>query len=144
MRIVVGNDHGGYKAKTALIKFLKDNGYEVIDVGCYDENSCDYPDFAELACRKIISNEADFGVLICTSGEGISMAANKIHGIRCGIGYNDEVCELMRRHNHANVVAFGAKFMTNEEICKRTQIFLSSSIEEGRHSRRVEKINSLK
>lgn len=144
MKIAIGNDHGGYKAKIEVVKYLQSKGHQVIDCGCFNEESCDYPDFAQYVCENINSKNAEFGVLICTSGEGICISANKIHGIRCGIGYNDEVSELMRRHNHANVIAFGQKFMSIEEICHRIDIFLSSSEEEGRHSRRVEKINNLK
>lgn len=143
MKIAIGNDHGGFASKVEVSKFLVSKGYEVVDCGCFDENSCDYPDFAVLVAEKIQNKEADFGVLICTSGEGISIAANKCKGIRCGIGYNDEVSDLMRRHNHANVIAFGQKFMKLEDITRRIEIFLSSSEEEGRHDRRVEKINNL-
>ena len=90
------------------------------------------------------SHECDFGIVICTSGEGIMMAANKVPGVRCGLGYNDEVSRLMRQHNDANMIAFGAKFMTNEEVINRIKIFLNTNFEGGRHALRVDLISKIK
>ncbi len=143
MKIVIGCDHGGYELKKAVISALNAQNFDILDVGTNSNESVDYPDFAVLACEKIIKNEAMFGVLICTTGEGISITANKIKGIRCGIGYNDDVASLMRKHNNANVIAFGAKYTTIEEAIKRIMIFISTEFEGGRHERRVNKINSL-
>ena len=140
MRIAIGNDHAGYAAKAVVAVELEKQGNTVLDCGSYSEERCDYPDFAKAVATKVVSGEADFGVLICGSGEGISIAANKVKGIRCGIAYNDEVAKLMKQHNNANIIAFGARFMTNEEIIHRINIFMNASFEGGRHTQRVEKI----
>lgn len=143
MKIAIGNDHAGYKTKLEVISYLNGKGIETIDCGTYSEDSCDYPDFAKATGEKVINNKADYGVLICGSGEGISIAANKVKGIRCGIAYNDEVAKLMRQHNNANIIAFGARFMTNEEIIQRINIFLETPFEGGRHAQRVAKIENI-
>lgn len=144
MKISIGCDHGGYQQKLAVIKYLKEEGYEVIDVGTNSEESCHYPTYGEAAARLVASHECDFGIVICTSGEGIMMAANKVPGIRCGLGYNDDVSRLMRQHNDANMIAFGAKFMSNEEVINRIKIFLNTKFEGGRHALRVDLINKIK
>ena len=143
LKVAVGSDHGGYEAKEELIKHLKNNGVEVFDCGTNSLDSCDYPIFGVEVAKNVANKVADYGVVICTSGEGIMMAANKVKGIRCGLGYNDEVSKLMRQHNDANMIAFGAKFMSAEEINKRVDIFLSTEFEGGRHQRRVDIIKSL-
>lgn len=143
MRIAIGCDHGGYDQKLEVIKHLKNKGYEVIDVGTDSKESCHYPLFGAAVGRAVANKEADFGIVICTSGEGISIAANKIKGIRCGIGYNDEVAVLMRQHNDANVISFGAKFMKTEDVIRRIDIFLNTDFEGGRHQTRVDLINDL-
>ena len=140
MKIAIGSDHAGYLRKLELVEHLKKEGHEVFDVGTNSLDSCDYPDFG-IACAKMVaSKEVDFGVLVCSSGEGIMMAANKVKGIRCGIAYNDDVARLMRQHNNANMIAFGASFMSKEEVIARTDIFLHTEFEGGRHERRVNKI----
>lgn len=144
MKISIGCDHGGYQQKLAVIKYLKEKGYEVIDVGTNSEESCHYPTYGEAAARLVASHECDFGIVICTSGEGIMMAANKVPGVRCGLGYNDDVSRLMRQHNDANMIAFGAKFMSNEEVINRIKIFLNTKFEGGRHALRVDLINKIK
>ena len=140
MKIAIGNDHAGFEAKTSVAEYLTKEGHTVVDCGSYNAERCDYPDFAQAVSAKVVNGEADFGVLICGSGEGISIAANKVKGIRCGIAYNDEVAKLMKQHNNANVIAFGARFMTHDEIIHRINIYMSSSFEGGRHTDRVAKI----
>ena len=143
MKIAVGSDHGGLQYKNAIADHLKEKGYEVIDVGTYSLDSCHYPLFGAEVARKVSSGECQYGVVVCTSGEGISMAANKIKGVRCGIAYNDEVARLMRQHNNANVISFGQKFMELSDVLKRVDIFLSTEFEGGRHQTRVDMINDL-
>ncbi len=143
MKIAVGSDHGGFDYKNAIAKHLKELGHEVIDVGTYSSDSCHYPLFGAEVARKVASGECRFGVVVCTSGEGISMAANKIKGIRCGIAYNDEVARLMRQHNDANVISFGQKFMELDDVLRRVDIFLSTEFEGGRHQTRVDMISEL-
>lgn len=139
LKISIGSDHGGFAYKEAIKEHLKGK-YEVIDVGTHDENSCHYPEFGIKAAHLVGSGECAFGILVCTSGEGIMMSANKVKGVRCGIGYNDEVSALMRMHNDANMIAFGQKFMALEDVLRRVDIFLSTEFEGGRHATRVQMI----
>lgn len=143
MKIAVGSDHGGLEYKNAIAKHLKELGYDVIDVGTYSLDSCHYPLYGAEVGKKVASKECRFGVVVCTSGEGIAMAANKIKGVRCGIAYNDEVARLMRQHNDANVISFGQKFMALDDVLRRVDIFLNTEFEGGRHLTRVEMINEL-
>ena len=143
MKIAVGSDHGGLEYKNAIKEHLEKLGYEVIDVGTYSLDSCHYPLYGAEVARKVASKECKYGVVVCTSGEGISMAANKIKGVRCGLCYNDNVARLMRQHNDANVIAFGQKFMKLEDVLRQVDIFLSTEFEGGRHQTRVDLISEL-
>ena len=137
MIIAIGCDHGGYQRKEEVKEHLKELGHEVIDCGTYSLDSCDYPLFGRQVAELVSEGKANYGVVVCTSGEGIMMAANKVKGVRCGLGYNDEVASLMRQHNNANVISFGAKFMNKEDVLRRVDIFLTTDFEGGRHERRV-------
>ena len=137
MKIAIGSDHAGFLAKEEVIKFLKESGYEVEDVGTYSKDSCDYPIFGRKVGELVANKDCEFGVVICSSGEGIMMAANKVKGIRCGIAYNDQTAELLRQHNDANVISFGANFMDIEDIKRRLEIFLNTDFLGERHLRRV-------
>ena len=143
MKIGIANDHRGYKLKLKLVDYLKKKGYEVIDYGTDSTVSVDYPDYGAKVGRIVAKKEADFGIVCCGSAEGISISANKIKGIRCGIGYNDEVSKLLRQHNDANMIAFAGRFMKVEEVLPRVDLFLSTPFEGGRHVTRVEKISAL-
>lgn len=143
MKIAIGSDHGGLEYKNAIAKHLKEKGYEIIDVGTYSLDSCHYPLFGAEVGRKVASGECRFGVVVCTSGEGICIAANKIKGVRCGIAYNDDVARLMRQHNDANVISFGQKFMELNDVLKRVDIFLQTEFEGGRHQTRVDMISEI-
>ena len=140
MKISIGSDHAGYAYKEEIKKYLSKKGFEMIDVGTNSTDSCDYPDFGKEAAKKVASGEATYGIVVCSSGEGISIAANKIKGIRCGLAYNDDVARLIRQHNDANMIGFGASFMSLEDVLKRIDIFLTTPFEGGRHERRVNKI----
>lgn len=140
LKIAVGSDHGGLDYKNEIANYLKSKGYEVFDVGTNSHDSCNYPVFGFAAANLVASGECDYGVIVCTSGEGISIAANKVKGIRCGIGYNDEVTKLMRQHNDCNMIAFGQKFMDLSDVLRRVDIFLSTPFEGGRHAVRVDMI----
>ena len=137
MKISLGSDHAGYNAKAEIKKYLIDKGYEVEDVGTNSTDSCDYPVFGRAAAELVANGQVDYGILVCSSGEGIMMTANKVKGVRCGLAYNDDVARLMRQHNNANMIAFGANFMELKDILKRIDIFLSTDFEGGRHERRV-------
>ena len=140
MKIVVGSDHAGYNQKNKIKVHLLAKGYEVIDVGTNSLDSCDYPIFGIAAAKEVANGNATYGVLVCSSGEGIMMSANKVKGIRCGLGYNDDVARLTREHNNANMIAFGASFMNDEDVIRRVDIFLNTEFAGGRHERRVNEI----
>ncbi len=143
MKVSLGSDHAGFELKEAIKEHLVQEGYEVIDEGTHSLTSCDYPDFASKAARDVVEGRAEFGILCCGTGEGISIAANKIKGIRCGIGYGLEVTRLTRQHNNANMIAFGARFMEKDEVITRVDAFLTTPFEGGRHAERIEKISNL-
>lgn len=140
MKISLASDHAGYAYKEEIKKYLEKKGHEIVDCGTYSLESCDYPIFAKEAAKKVANKEVDFGILVCSSGEGIAIAANKVKGVRAGIAYNDDVARLMRQHNNANMIAFGASFMKLEDVLKRVDIFLATDFEGGRHERRVNEI----
>ena len=144
MKIAIGSDHAGFDAKREVIDYLRNKGYDVLDCGPSSAERCDYPDFAYAVGTSVQNKEVDFGVLICSSGEGISMAANRMKGVRCGLAYNDEVAALIKQHNNANIISFGAKFMSVEDITRRIEIFKDSEFEGGRHAGRVDKIENIK
>ena len=140
MKISIGCDHGGLILKNAIVDHLKKLGHDVMDVGTYTNESCDYPDFAHKAAELVENGTCDRGIVVCTSGEGVSIAANKHKGVRCGLVYNEEVARLTRQHNNVNMVAYGAKFITEEQGLKWVDIFLNTDFEGGRHINRVNKI----
>jgi ribose 5-phosphate isomerase B len=142
MKIVVGSDHGGFQFKEAIKKHLIDKGYEVLDVGTSSEARCNYPDYAILAGEKVASGEAKYGFIVCTTGIGISIAANKVKGVRCAVGYDDEAVRLTRNDNDANMISFGQGFMKLGDVLNRVDIFLTTEAEGGRHANRVNLIKS--
>ena len=140
MKISIGCDHAGYKYKEEIKKYLEGKGHEVKDCGTFSLDSCDYPIFGRAAAELVAKGEVDFGIVVCSSGEGIMMAANKVKGVRCGLAYNDDVARLIRQHNNANMIGFGANFMALEDVLRRIDIFLATEFEGGRHERRVNEI----
>ena len=143
MKIAIGCDHGGYDAKDSVIYYLITNGYEVIDFGTNSNDSCDYPDYAVPVSKAVSENKADYGILICGTGIGMSMCANKIKGIRCAHVNDLFSAEMTRRHNNANVIALGARIATKEDIVSYVDKFLTTEFEGGRHENRVNKLNNL-
>lgn len=143
MKVALGSDHAGFELKEAIKKHLEKEGYSILDLGPYSEERVDYPDYGAKVGRAVVSKDADLGIVCCGSAEGISMAANKIKGVRCGIGYNDEVSKLLREHNDANVIAFAGRFMSEEEVMPRVDLFLNTEFAGGRHQTRVEKLEEL-
>ena len=139
--IPIGSDHAGFLLKEAIIKHLKNRGFETKDVGCYSEESIDYPDYAHPVSEYILSNEGSLGILICGSGNGINMTANKHQGIRSALCWNNEIALLARQHNNANIIAIPARFITIEEAILMVDTFLNTGFEGGRHQLRVNKIN---
>lgn len=142
MRIVLGSDHAGYDLKLAIIAHLRTTGHSVTDVGTSGTSSCDYPDYAAPACRAVIAGEADRAILVCGSGIGISIAANKVPGIRCAVVYNREVARLAKEHNDAQAIALGARFIAVDEAIAMVDAWLGATFE-ARHQRRIDKITAL-
>lgn len=138
--IPIGADHAGYKLKEQLIEYLQGKGYEMKDFGCFSEDSIDYPDFAHPVAEMVESNEGMLGILICGSGNGINMTANKHQGIRSALCWNNEIAALARQHNDANIIALPARFVSFEEAKEMVDTFLTTEFEGGRHQRRVDKI----
>ena len=143
MKIALGCDHGGYDLKQHVIKVLEGLGHEIEDFGCHSKESCDYPDFGAAAARAVAEGSCDRGIVVCITGIGISIAANKVKGVRCAHCADCLQAEMTRRHNDANMMAIGAGF-TGPNMAERTvEVFLSTEFEGGRHARRVEKMMAL-
>lgn len=138
--IPIGADHAGYQLKTVLIDYLKDKGYEINDCGCYSEESIDYPDFGHAVASLVEEDPELLGILICGSGNGINMTANKHQGIRSALCWKPEIAQLAREHNNANIIALPARFISEDEAKKMVDVFLTTQFEGGRHERRVNKI----
>ena len=143
MRIALGADHAGYALKEDLCERLRAAGHDVTDHGTTSDQSVDYPDFAERVARDVAEGRADRGILVCSTGIGMSIAANKIDGVRAALVVNPEAARLTRAHNDANVMTLGAKFMVPSEADKLSRIFLETPFEGGRHERRVSKVRAL-
>jgi len=139
-RIVIGSDHAGFEYKEAIKQYLAKNNIEIIDVGTYSLESCDYPDYAHAAAREIENGNVEFGILICGSANGVAITANKHHQIRAALCWQNEIASLARKHNNANVICLPARFVTIDEAEEMTHTFLTTDFEGGRHQKRVEKI----
>ncbi|MGE4385352.1 MAG: ribose 5-phosphate isomerase B [Endomicrobiaceae bacterium] len=142
MKISLGTDHAGFSIKDKVSDFLKSLGHEVIDYGTNSSESCDYPDFAHKVASDVSENKSQKGVLICGTGIGMCIAANKVPNIRAGVCWNKETARLISLHNNANIICVGARFASVEEICERLQIFLETKFEE-RHINRINKITGI-
>ena len=140
MRISIGSDHAGYTVKQKIIKFLKNQGYDIDDVGCHSEESVDYPEFGHQVGKNIISGTSGKGIVVCGSGIGISIAANKIEGIRAALCFTKEHAKMSRLHNNSNVLALGARMNGGDDILDIVDIWLNTNFEGGRHQKRIEKI----
>lgn len=143
MKVAFGCDHGGFPAKEEVIEFLTQKGYEVVDAGTFSDESCDYPDYAEKVCRLILDGSCEKGILICGTGIGMSIAANKFDGIRCAHVTDAFSAEMTRRHNNTNVIALGARITEVKDIISFIDIFLTTEFDGGRHAIRVEKISKI-
>ena len=143
MIISLGADHGGYELKDQLAAYLKDKGYEIIDNGTNSPDSVNYPDFGAAVAKDILEKRADFGVIVCGTGLGISISANRFKGIRAALVTRKEYAQLARQHNNANIIAFGGRFTSFEEAKEYLDIFLSTPFEGGRHINRINLIDEL-
>lgn len=139
-RIAIGSDHAGFSVKETVRKYLESAGYAVSDLGTSSEESVDYPDYGKAVGEYVVSNQADLGIAVCGTGIGISIAANKVLGIRAAVVHDVMTARLAREHNDANVLALGGRVVTGEAAIEMVEVFLSASYLGGRHQRRVEKI----
>ena len=143
MKIALACDHGGYELKEFVKTVLEKLGHAYEDFGCYSTESCDYPDFGAAAARAVADGRCERGIVICTTGIGISITANKIKGIRCAHCADCLQAELTRRHNNANMLAIGAGFTGPMLAKKMVEVFLTTEFEGGRHARRVGKVDAI-
>lgn len=141
MKIAIGSDHAGFELKEQLRAYLATKNVNVSDKGCYSADRADYPDFGHAVANAIITKEADLGILMCGSGNGINMTANKHKGIRAALCWNSEISALARQHNDANILTLPARYISLEEAKKCVDAFLSEQFEGGRHADRINKIN---
>jgi ribose 5-phosphate isomerase B len=140
MKIAIAADHGGFEMKEELKKHYK--GFDWLDLGTTGTDSVDYPDYAKKMAKVMLSHEAELGILVCGTGVGISIAANRYKGIRAALIYNTEVAKLAKQHNNANVLVFGGRTMLVDDVINSIDTFLQSEYEGGRHQRRLDKIEN--
>ncbi|MFZ5928462.1 MAG: ribose 5-phosphate isomerase B [Acidobacteriota bacterium] len=140
MKIALGADHAGFSLKEFLRRELEAAGHEVTDFGTHSADSTDYPDYAHKVASAVAEGRCERGVLVCFTGEGMSISANRHKGVRAALAYNADVTELARRHNNANVLALGAKYLNPAQAWGWVQIFLETPFDGGRHERRVKKM----
>ena len=143
MKIAIGCDHGGYLLKQDILVWLEEHDIDFEDYGCYNRDSVDYPAYGEKVGRAVASGEADMGIVICTTGIGISIAANKVKGIRCAHCTDVLSAEMTRRHNNANVLAIGAGLTGPNVALRMVEVFLNTEFEGGRHQRRVDLLDAI-
>lgn len=143
MKIIIGADHGGFRMKERLLGELREKGHEVTDMGVDSEESAHYPDVALAACSRFLKGSYDFGVLICGTGIGISISANKIDGIRCANLCGVYAARMAKAHNNANFIAFGGRITYSEPVGDMIDAYMNARFEEGRHKIRVDKITAL-
>mgnify|MGYP003516096940 CR=1 FL=1 len=141
--IAIGCDHGGYELKLEIIKHLTERGFEIKDLGCNDTNSCDYPIYAKAVADCVAGGEAELGILVCGTGIGMSMAANKVDGIRAALCADCFSAQATREHNNANVLCMGARILSFEKVVEITDAFLGAEFLGGRHQRRVDMLENL-
>ena len=143
MKIAIASDHGGFDLKEQVKVWLQEMGHEVEDFGCHSKESCDYPDFGAAAARAVASGQCERGIVICTTGIGISITANKVKGILCALCSEPWSAEMTRRHNNANMLAMGAGAVGPLLARRIVETFLTTEFEGGRHQRRVDKITAV-
>lgn len=143
MKISMACDHGAYDLKEAIKAYLESKGNEIVDEGCYSKESCDYPDFAKKAAKDVAEGKCERGIVLCTTGIGVSIVANKVKGIRCALLDNEKCAEMTRLHNDSNMMAMGAGYVDEEKAKKIVDVFLGTEFSgEERHQRRIDKIES--
>ncbi|NLN33494.1 MAG: ribose 5-phosphate isomerase B [Flavobacteriaceae bacterium] len=140
MKIAIGSDHAGYAYKEKLVKYLTDKSFEIEDFGTFSTDSVDFPDFAHPTAEAVETGKAEFGILLCGSGQGVNITANKHQGVRSALCWNTDIARLSRQHNNANIIALPARFVSYEYAVEMINVFLETKFEGGRHENRVGKI----
>ena len=140
MQISIGNDHAGTTYKNFIVSYLESEGHQVINYGTDDQDSVDYPDFVHPVAQDITQKRSPIGIIVCGSGNGANMTANKHQKVRSALCWNEEITKLARQHNDANILSIPARFVSKDEALQFVKLFLSTSFEGGRHKRRVQKI----
>ncbi len=143
MRIAIAADHAGFALKESLRRRLDDAGHHVTDFGTHSTESCDYPDFARPVAEEVASGRSERGILVCSTGIGMTIAANKVAGVRAAPAESEDEVRLTREHNNANVLTLGAKYLDEERAMALIRIFLDTAFTGGRHARRLEKIGAM-
>ncbi len=141
MKIAIASDHGGVELKDFIGNYFKNKNIDIVDLGTNDTNSVDYPVYADKLAENVLQKESDLGILVCGTGVGISIRANRHKGIRAALLYSDEVAKMAKQHNNANVIVFGGRTMSNNDVIKRIEIFLNTKFEGGRHQRRLDMLD---
>lgn len=143
MKLAIASDHGGYSLKEQVKKHLSGRELELVDLGTFSEDSVDYPEFGRACALAVANGKADLGIVICGTGIGISIAANKVKGIRCALATNVFMAEMSKRHNDANMLALGGRVLSEEEAVKIVDAWLDNEFEGGRHQRRVDLLDQM-
>ena len=141
MKIAIGSDHGGFELKQILVKKLSNCGHEVNDLGCNSNDSVDYPDFADQVCEQVIDGKVQYGILICGTGIGMSMAANRYRGIRAALCYTEYSARMSREHNDANILCLGDRVLGKGLAENIVDVWLTTSFSGGRHQKRIDKFS---
>jgi ribose 5-phosphate isomerase B len=142
MKVSIGNDHAGTKYKFKIVEHLNKKEFKVVNYGTDLEESVDYPDFIHPVAEDVKNKKSEIGIIICGSGNGASMSANKHKGIRSALCWNNEICKLSREHNNANILSIPSRYVSIEQAIEMTETFINTPFEGGRHQTRVEKINN--
>jgi ribose 5-phosphate isomerase B len=143
MKIAIGSDHAGFTRKQEIFEYLKSQGYDITDFGTFSKDSMDYPDIAVEVAEKVAQNQVEWGILICGSGIGVSIVANKTEGVRAANCVNEEMARLARQHNNANILTLGERLVDTKTALQMVDVFLNTPFEGGRHEQRVSKIHDL-
>lgn len=143
MKIAMAADHGGYELKNILKEYLTKKGNEIIDLGTNSPESVDYPDYALLCAKEVVEKNVDFGILVCGTGVGISIAANKVKGIRCALCPSPEIAALTKQHNNANIISLGGRFTSPDYAKEIVDSYMSAQFEGDRHLKRINKISDI-
>jgi ribose 5-phosphate isomerase B len=143
MKIALASDHGGFELKTKVKSYLEENGHDVIDLGCNTEESTDYPEYGKACGEAVMRGDAERGIVICGTGIGMSIAANKVKGIRCALCTSLIMAEMSRKHNNANIIALGARILEHDFALSIVEMWLNTEFEGGRHQRRVNLLDNM-